>query len=159
MAIQMIEDGTHIAEKAHRFESALAAVNARIVFLAGFVGARLDADGEVQHILDRDTQAYRQVAAHLAAHHGGHGNHVAHRAWEELRGLMVLRCALVTRALSALGLGLTHQITSEVERGLERKGIRPGADGFDLHLQMERLVGNLAPPASPILLPELVRSS
>ena len=139
MDIQMIEDGTHIAEKAQRFQSALAAVNARIVFLAGFVGARLDADGEVQHILDRDNPAFRQAAALRP----GHASLVAHRAWEELRGLMVLRCALVMHALDALGLGLTHQITSQVERNLVRKGIKPGADGFELHQQMERLAGTV----------------
>ncbi len=133
MDIQMIEDGTHIAEWAHRFERALAAINARIVFLAGFVDVNLDADGEVQHILDRNKPAYRQVAAH--------------RAWEELRGMMVLRCTLVTQALSSLGLSLTHQITSQVERDLERKGIKPGADGFDLHRQMDRMVGGIAAPA------------
>lgn len=54
---------------------------------------------------------------------------------------MVLRCALVVHALDTLGLGLTHQVTSQVERNLARKGIKPGADGFELHQQMERLTG------------------
>jgi hypothetical protein len=142
MDIQMIEDGTHIAELAQRFQKALAAVNARIVFLAGYVGARLDLDGEVQHILDRANPAFRQGVAHHSANHGGHASQLAHRAWEELRGLMVLRCELVKHALETLGLSVTHQITSQVERALERKGIKPGADGFDLHLQMDRIVCN-----------------
>lgn len=71
----------------------------------------------------------------------GHAHVVAQRAWEELRGLMVLRCALVVHALETLGLGLTHQVTSQVELNLARKGIKPGADGFELHQQMERLTG------------------
>jgi hypothetical protein len=48
--------------------------------------------------------------------------------------------------LGTLGLSVTHQITSQVERALERKGIKPGADGFDLHLQMDRIVCNDLPP-------------
>jgi hypothetical protein len=143
MTIQLMEYGTHIAERAYRFESSLAAVNARIVFLAGLVGAQLDAAGEVQHILDRDMPALRQGASHHAATQGGHASRVLHRAWEELRGLMVLRCEMVTHALSALGLSLTHQITSQLEQGLERKGFKRGVDGFDLHLQMARIVERL----------------
>jgi len=141
MAIQLIESGTHIAEQAYRFESALTAVNARIVFLAGLVGVRLNADGEIQHILDRDNPAFRQGAVSQV----GHARRTSQRAWEELRGLMVLRCELVTHALETLGLGLTHHITSEVERKLERKGIKRGADGFELHLQMDRLIEKLNP--------------
>lgn len=68
-------------------------------------------------------------------------NSAAGRAWEELRGLIVLRCDLVKNALEVLGLGLTYEITSQVEQALARKGIRPGADGFDLYLQMDRIVG------------------
>lgn len=167
MDIQMIEDGTHIAEKAQRFHSALTAVNERIVFLAGFVGARLDTEGEVQHIFDRDNPAFRQGADP----HPGHAHVVAQRAWEELRGLMVLRCALVVHALETLGLGLTHQVTSQVERNLARKGIKPGADGFELHQQMDRKVGlaevppparapvDLGPGRVPVLLPGVAGSS
>lgn len=140
MTIQLIEHATHIAEKANRFEDALTAVNSRIVFLAGLVGARLESDGEVQHILDRDNAAFRLSAASRHGLHDGHASKVSQRAWEELRGLMVLRCELVMHALEGLGLDLTHQITLQVERTLERKGIKPGADGFDLHLQMDRML-------------------
>lgn len=134
MGIQMMVEGAHTAEQAHRFEITLTEVNGRIAFLAGFVGACLQTDSDVQHILNRDHPAFRQRASP--------------RAWEELRGLMVLRCKLVTHALEALGLGLTHQVTSQVERGLARKGIKPGADGFDLHLKMEQMVSKLGAHAT-----------
>lgn len=140
MAIQLTKDESHIAKRAQRFESTLTAVNARIVFLAGLVGAQLDADGAVQHIFDRNNPAFRQAAMVQLEGHGGHAGRMTQRAWQELRGLMVLRCDMVTQALDELGLGLTHQITSQVESGLERKGIKRGTDGFDLHRRMDQLV-------------------
>jgi hypothetical protein len=141
MDIQLIEEGTHIAEKAHRFRTTLAAVNARIVLLAHLVGASLDTEGKIQQILDRSNPAFRQKAGQHTTMHSGHASRAAGRAWEELRGLIVLRCDLVKNALEVLGLGLTYEITSQVEQALARKGIRPGADGFDLYLQMDRIVG------------------
>lgn len=140
MDMRLIEEGTHIAEKAHRFRTTLGAVNARIVVLAHFVGARLDTEGEVQQILDRSNPAFRQQVGQPNTH-SGHAGRAAQRAWEELRGLIVLRCDLVKNALQALGLGLTYEVTSQVEQALARKGIKPGADGFHLQMQMDRIVG------------------
>jgi hypothetical protein len=148
MTIQLLDGHTHLAEKAHRFEHALTGLNARIVFLAGLVGAKLDTAGEVQRILDRNNPGLRARPFIAPGHAGAHAHLVLPRAWEELRGLMVLRYQLVTRALDALGLSLTHHIASRVEQGLERKGIKCGADGFDLHLQMGDMVERLGTPGT-----------
>lgn len=153
MDMRLIEDGTHIGEKAQRFQGLLTAVNARIVFLAELVDVHLDAAGEVQHILDGDQPAFQQARLAAKAHGGsggggggggqGRNGHAKHRAWEELRGLIVLRSTLVAQALNTLGLRVTHQVTSQVELSLARKGIKPGADGFELLEQMERMAGAL----------------
>lgn len=148
MDMRLIEDGTHIGEKAQRFQGLLTAVNARIVFLAELVGVHLDAAGEVQHILDCDQPAFQQARQAAKGHggfsgHNGHSGHAKHRAWEELRGLIVLRSTLVAQALNTLGLRVTHQVTTQVELSLARKGLKPGADGFELLEQMERMAGAL----------------
>ncbi len=60
-----------------------------------------------------------------------------HRELEELRGLMVLRCELMTHALKTFGLELTYQIASQVEAELQREGFHAGADGFYLLRHIE----------------------
>lgn len=129
MEIQLIEEGTHTAEMMYRFGATMTAVSTRIVVLAHLLGVRLETEGEVQHILDRSNPALREASLRQ----GGHASRSRHRAWEELRGLIVLRCNLVRQALEELGLGLTYEITSEVERGLAKAGVKPGSDGFDPH--------------------------
>jgi len=65
------------------------------------------------------------------------GQKRVHQELKELRGLMVLRCELMTRTLQNLGLELTYQIASQVEEELQREGFHAGADGFYLLRRIE----------------------
>lgn len=63
---------------------------------------------------------------------GDPGRHAHPVAWEELRGLLNMRCDLMARALHELGLEVTRQLTVLVEQSVVRDGFSPGADGFHM---------------------------
>lgn len=64
------------------------------------------------------------------------------RAWEELRGLVFLRDAMVKRCIDRMGATTTGELLLDIEDELAQRGFPPGADGMDVHA----LLG-LEPPA------------
>jgi hypothetical protein len=56
---------------------------------------------------------------------------VAH-AWEELRGLMVLRYDLERQFIEHAGAATVRQVLEGIEDDLVRKGFKPGEDGVDI---------------------------
>jgi len=127
-----VEMDRDLQEKVHRIEVNLAQLNARIARLAMVLKAPLESEEEMQRILSNDAEFLH------APEPGGSsgGDHRVRSEWQELRGLLVLRCDLMSHTLNELGLQLTQQITCNVEEQLEREGFKPGADAFFLHRRL-----------------------
>jgi len=119
--------GGRLTDHARRLGVELVELNERIARLAISLGARLGSEADVQRILDRDVASLR--GAHAPGDAGRHAHQVA---WEELRGLLNMRCDLMARALEDLGLEVTRQLTVLVEQSVVRDGFAPGADGFHM---------------------------
>jgi hypothetical protein len=121
-----------LINSAERVENSLSEINTRIARLAMSLGACLDTEDDIARILKRQTPF---LQAHSQYHVRNPFNHederLAHE-WEELRGLLALRCELVAHSLKDLGLHMMREITSGIEAQLERDGFKPGADGFDM---------------------------
>ena len=115
-----------------RLEHSLEDLNTRIARLAIALQVPLGTSQDVQHVLDnvRPTQW-----AHQWDDSPQHKRQ--EREWEELRGLMVLRCGMMKQSLNELGLEVTYQLATEVEVHMRREGFKPGADGFDLLNRLE----------------------
>lgn len=128
----MEQNTDNLLEAAKRAEAQLEELNTRIARLSMALGAPLDSADEFEKILNRATPFFQQYAA---VQNGGSlsvQEHRLMRQWEELRGLLVLRCDMMTHSLNELGLQATMAITERVEAQLNRDGFTPGADGLDL---------------------------
>lgn len=128
-----------LPDQAQHLEQQFASLNARIARLSLLLGARLDSEADIQHLLGR------QLPVFIQAHQSD--NSAQRRLlqeWEELRGLVAMRCELVARTLEQFGLDLTRQLTDLAEQDLLRQGFKPGADGFELlrHLGGTGQAGN-----------------
>jgi len=55
------------------------------------------------------------------------------RAWEELRGLVFLRDAMIKRCIDRMGAVTTGEVLLDIEAELLQRGFPPGADGLDVH--------------------------
>lgn len=132
MSIQLPDKHEPLHARARRIGKSLADLNARIARLAMFVGASLKSEADIQKIVHREIPWLQQHATAPAAD-STHRNEerVAHE-WEELRGLLVLRCDMMAHMLNDLGLEVAEQIAAQAEEHLERVGFKRGADGFDL---------------------------
>ena len=114
-----------------RTEATLRQLNIRIARLVLTLRLPLRTEEEFDQIM-AGTHPLLPTAAAADA-----GQKRVHQEVEELRGLMVLRCELMTRALNDLGLELTYQIATKVEEELQRDGFHAGADGFYLLRRLE----------------------
>jgi hypothetical protein len=121
-------------ESSERLENTLTELNERIARLAMSLGADIDSSAAVFRILNREVPALQHLLTEAADAHGLHtsSHYRLHRDWEELRGLLALRCDILTDTLNDKGLQVTTQIASNVEHRLTRDGFKQGADGFDL---------------------------
>ncbi len=116
-----------LPDQAQHLAQQFASLNARIARLSLPLGAKLESEADVQHLLGRQLPVFNHV------HESG--NSAERRLlqeWEELRGLVAMRCELVAHTLDHLGLDLTRQLTDLAEQDLLRQGFKPGADGFEL---------------------------
>jgi hypothetical protein len=114
------------AQRLHRMESSIEALNARIARLAIALDVSLKSDAEVAHVMNR-----RLVSAVSHGSQTTSDHHMAYK-WEELRGLLVLRYGVETRYVDQVGVIATRQILIEAEAHLMREGFNPGDDGIDL---------------------------
>lgn len=127
------EDETSRLNSASRVENTLVEVNTRIARLAISLNAPLATEADIQSILNRESpflqpHAREQISNNPFNHEPGRLIH----QWEELRGMLMLRCELMTQSIKDLGLEITQSIHSGIEAELEREGFKPGADGFDM---------------------------
>ena len=114
------------AQRLHRMELSIEALNARIARL----GIALDVS------LKRDDEIGRGMKRHVGPgvpdeNQANPDHHMAYK-WEELRGLLVLRYGVETRYVDQIGVIATRQILIEAEAHLVREGFNPGDDGIDL---------------------------
>lgn len=58
------------------------------------------------------------------------------RAWQDLRGLVFLRDAMVKRCVERLGPVTTGEVLLDIEDELAQRGFPPGADGMDVHAML-----------------------
>lgn len=129
----MSRDDPALNEAIRRAEGMLEELNQRIARLALVLGVPLDDPLEFEKILNRQVH-YLTLDAQTVSGLPSREHRLV-REWEELRGLLVLRCDLMTENLNELGLASTMQITTHVESRLRQEGFTPGADGFDLFRQ------------------------
>lgn len=104
-------------------------LNARIGVLAKVLGADLGAETDVEHILNREHAFFRLQASIT---HANAGERRLQREWEELRGLLALRCDLMAKSLDELGLDAVRQIALQVQARRDKEGLAPDSDGFHL---------------------------
>lgn len=121
--------------KARRSESELARLNERIARLALSLGVPLDTPADLQRLLDHASSLFDPDPQHWPQ--ASDGQKRLRHELEELRGLLVMRCDLMTHLLNDLGLDVAFQISAEVEEWLQRQGFKPGADGFVLLRQLQ----------------------
>lgn len=126
------EGDASLLNSANRIESTLAEINARIARLAMSLDAPLATEADVAQILNRETAVFLQHdREHLITTLNQSEHRLLHQ-WEDLRGLLVLRCELMAHSLKDLGLDMTLKITDHIEEQLARDGFKPGAEGFDV---------------------------
>jgi len=118
--------------KAQFDESELVRLNERIARLALSLGVPLDTELDQQRLLSHEETLFSIAPGHADSAQHQHKR----RDLETLRGLLVMRCDLMTNMLHDLGLDVTFEIGSAVEEWLQRQGFKPGADGF---LLLQRL--------------------
>ena len=107
-------------------------LNARIGILAHVLHADLSTEVEVQRILARTHPVFLQPAPSAQGLDLAAGERRIAREWEELRGLLALRCDLMAHALAELGLPATQLITELVQSHRDKEGLQPDSDGFHL---------------------------
>lgn len=125
-----------------RLEDRLTLLNERIARLAMGLNADLDSAEEIVRILNRQVPDFQEPwTASSAAVPGltSSAQHRQHNAWEELRGLLALRCDIVTEALNHQGINATVEMVEDVENRLAHDGFKPGADGFHLLEKLQKL--------------------
>jgi len=107
------------------------ALNERIARLCQALGLSLHGEEDLNAILQRRAPGFSPVDGALALQ----ANEAARHTWqsrEELRGLLVLRCDLLTRVVNCWGLGATREIVDMARADLQRRGFAPGAEGLAL---------------------------
>lgn len=126
------EDETSLLNIASRAESTLVEINTRIARLAMSLNAPLATEADIQSILNREPPFLQPHARELISNPFNHEEGRIIHQWEELRGLLMLRCELMTQSIRELGLKVTLEISSGTEAELQREGFKPGAEGFNM---------------------------
>lgn len=122
------QDTESLRNSASRIESSLADINTRIARLSRLLNASLETDEDIVKILQRNNPFLRPHATNALSQ----SEHRIVHEWEELRGLLVLRCELMTHSFNDIGFDATVKMTVHMEERLVRGGFEPGAEGFDM---------------------------
>ena len=119
-------------EDIKRAENTLADVSARIARLALSLNAPVATLSDFEDILNKTVPMLAQPAHTLAEAFPGDGHPRLVREWEELRGLLLLRCDMVSQLVKSHDLHTATTVLAEIEAKLESEGFQPGAQGFNL---------------------------
>lgn len=122
-----------------RLEDKLTLLNERIARLAMGLNANLDSAEDIVRILSRQVPGLQEPWTAPSAGLASSTQHRQHNAWEELRGLLALRCDIMTEVLNHQGINATLEIAKDVKNRLARDGFKPGADGFHLLGELQKL--------------------
>lgn len=126
-----------VGDQVRRVEASLTELNARIGVLAKVLDADLGSEADIEHILNREHAFFRLSAGHRAP--ASASERRVQREWEELRGLLALRCDLMAQAVNELGLDTARQITLQVQARRDKEGLKPDSDGFHLRHRLADL--------------------
>lgn len=121
---------------AQRVEHSLEQLNTRIALLARLVGADLSSEAVVESILSRSHPFFLGHERSGGLDQSNDQRRLI-REWEELRGLLTLRCDLMAHTLSDLGLKATQEIASHVQTRRDKEGLKADSDGFHLRHRLE----------------------
>ena len=143
-------------EDIRRMENALADVSARIARLAMSLNAPVATLSDFESILNKEVPMLAQPAHTLTdSFPGDERPRLAHE-WEELRGLLLLRCDMVSQLVKSHDLHTATTVLAEIEAKLESEGFQPGAQGFNLLAylsqtgQTSMLLGDTDPLPTPL---------
>jgi hypothetical protein len=122
----------HLPSQTTELLAMLEQLNSRIARLSHALGADIRSEEGFTQILERKSAAFHtQVSATVAKRYRS-AEQRTHGEWEELRGLLALRCQLMTQMIGNFGLEVTKDLASVAEAYLADHGFEPGADGLRL---------------------------
>lgn len=119
-------------EDIKRMENALTNVSMRIARLALSLDAPVATLTDFESILNKEVPLLAQPAHTLSDSFPGDNRQRLVRDWEELRGLMLLRCDMVRHLVKSHDLHTATTVLADIESKLTSEGFQPGAQGFDL---------------------------
>ncbi len=143
-------------EDIRRVENALADVSARIARLAMSLDAPVATLSDFESILNKEVPMLAQPARTLTGSFPGDGHQRVAREWEELRGLLLLRCDMVRQLVKSHDLHTATTVLAEIETQLTSEGFEPGAQGFNLLAYLSEtgqtgmLLGDTDPLPTPL---------
>ena len=121
-----------LPEDIRRTENKLADISSRIARLAMALDAPIATLNDIESILNKETPMLAQPAFHRDQTFLGTGNARLAHEWEELRGLLLLRCDIVTQLIKTHDLHTATTVLNEIEAQLEHEGFQHGDLGFNL---------------------------
>lgn len=143
-------------EDIRRMENTLADVSARIARLAMSLNAPVATLSGFESILNKEVPLLAQPAhARSTSFPGDDRPRLAHE-WAELRGLLLLRCDMVSQLVKSHDLHTATTVLAEIEAKLESEGFQPGAQGFNLLAYLSKtgqtsmLLGDTDPLPTPL---------
>lgn len=143
-------------EDIKRMENALADVSARIARLALSLEAPVATLTDFESILNKEVPMLAQPAYTLSEAFPGDEHPRLVREWEELRGLLLLRCDMVTQLVKSHDLHTATTVLAEIEAKLTLEGFQPGTQGFNLLAYLDHtgqtalLLDEADPPPKPL---------
>ncbi len=143
-------------EDIRRMENALADVSARIARLAMSLNAPVATLSDFESILNKEVPLLAQPPHTLTDSFMGDGHARLAHEWTELRGLLLLRCDMVSQLVKSHDLHTATTVLAEIEAQLESEGFQPGAQGFNLLAYLSKtgqtsmLLGDTDPLPTPL---------
>ena len=143
-------------EDIKRMENALADVSTRIARLAMSLDAPIATLSDFESILNKEMPLLAQPAHTPGGDFPGDTRPRLAREWQELRGLLLLRCDMVSQLVKSHDLHTATTVLAEIESKLASEGFQPGAQAFNLlayltHTgQAHLLLGDTDPLPNPM---------
>ena len=119
-------------EDIKRAENSLADVSARIARLALSLNAPVATLSDFESILNKEVPLLAQPPHTLTDSFLGDGHARLAHEWTELRGLLLLRCDMVSQLVKSHDQHTATTVLAEIDSKLESEGFQPGAQGFNL---------------------------
>lgn len=118
--------------QASELAGTLEELNARIARLSKFLDADIGNDEALDGIFERKIAPLQQSAAAKQFRAFESVDRRRHNDWEEQRGLLILRCEIMTKLIDEFGIDTAKELAEVAEAALIAHGFMPGADGLRL---------------------------